>query len=515
MTKKIENFALINPVSLICDKDRAELTRSDILNVILSKKIERLTLHYTAIDGKLKELKVPVCNRKQIETVLAEGERCDGSSLFKGIVDTSMSDLYIVPDYKTAFLNPFDENSLDFICRFITPSGELAPFAPDNILSNAANLFNKRTSLDLYALGEMEFFLLSENQSNEYPAPKQKGYHQGPPFAKTSEILNYMLNMLTQITGNVKYAHYEVGNLEYIRSDNPEINGKRVEQLEIEFLPTPILEAGDNIALSRWIIRNTAYQYGLTATFAPKLEEGLAGNGMHIHLALMKDAKNIMIDKNGVLSAESKKLIGGLCHYADSLTAYGNTVSSSYLRLVPNQEAPTSVCWSDMNRSSLIRVPLAWTKTNNLAMKINPQQTEPLNNVESRQTVELRSPDGSAFSHLLLAGIAMAVDWGFADKKASEIALASYSSGNSNENKAKFAGLPSLPASCAESAKILRQQRSLYERENIFPASVINYVASLLEQENDVNLHKRLLDMSADERLTESRRLMHKELHRH
>ena len=119
---------------------------------------------------------------------------------------------------------------------------------------------------------------------------------------KTTEVLNEMLNVITTITGNVKYAHSEVGTHESLESEFDEINGKEAEQVEIEFLPCPVEDMADNVVLARWIIRTIAYQYGMSATFAPKLEEGLAGNGMHFHNALMKGGKNAMTDKAGVLN---------------------------------------------------------------------------------------------------------------------------------------------------------------------------------------------------------------------
>ncbi|MEK9136876.1 MAG: glutamine synthetase, partial [Bacteroidota bacterium] len=127
-------YALTNPLSLLLDKPPTEFTREDLISIIEQKQIERITFHYTALDGKLKELKIPVVSRKQAEWILADGERVDGSSLFKGMVDAALSDLYVMPLYKSAFLNPFDEASLDFMCRYLTKEGELAPFAPDTIL---------------------------------------------------------------------------------------------------------------------------------------------------------------------------------------------------------------------------------------------------------------------------------------------------------------------------------------------------------------------------------------------
>jgi len=51
---------------------------------------------------------------------------------------------------------------------------------------------------------------------------------------------------------------------------------------------------------------------------------------------LRKDGKNVTSDKAGKLSGEARRLIGGLCQFAPSLTAFGNTVASSYLRLIPH-----------------------------------------------------------------------------------------------------------------------------------------------------------------------------------
>ena len=511
----MDRFALTNPLVKFLDKPSSQFTREDLLRVISEKQIERITFHYTGLDGKLKELKLPVSNRQQAERILADGERVDGSSLFKGLVETSLSDLYVVPVYKTAFLNPFDEGSLDFVCRYLNREGERAPFALDNILHKAYSLFRKRTGLELYALGELEFFLLGEPSVNIFPAKKQRGYQASAPFVKSGEIVDEMVRYITQITGAVKYAHSEVGFVEKVRSDLDEIRGKRAEQLEIEFLPTPIEDTGDNLVLGRWIIRNVAYRHGYVATFAPKLEEGIAGNGLHIHIEVMKNGKNVMVEKDGNLSRPARQLIGGLCEYADTLTAYGNTVSAAYLRLVPDQEAPTRICWSDLNRSAMIRVPLGWSKMSNLAKILNPQQQTDFMDPEGRQTVELRSPDGSAIVHLLLAGMAMAAEWGLTHAESLQIAERLYTTGNIFQDKKLLNKLPVLPGSCVESAQRLLKKREIYQREGIFPPGIIEYIANLLLEEDDANMNKRLMDMPADDRLHETRKIMHKDIHRH
>ncbi|HEX2695526.1 MAG TPA: glutamine synthetase, partial [Acidobacteriota bacterium] len=265
-------YALANPVSALLDKSAADFRRADMLKVIAEKGIERITFHYTAIDGKLKELILPVTSPRAAEVILAEGERVDGSSLFKGLVDMGLSDLYVVPLYRTAFLNPFDGGSLDFVCRYLGRDGVPAPFAPDNILGRACELLRKTSGLEMNALGELEFYLLSDAGPNTYPVQKQSGYHASAPYLRSGPVLDEIVREISRITGAVKYAHGEVGFVESVHSDTEEIRGKRAEQLEVEFLPRPVDEMGDDLIIGRWLIRNIAFRRGCVATFTPKIE---------------------------------------------------------------------------------------------------------------------------------------------------------------------------------------------------------------------------------------------------
>jgi len=523
MAMKTPRYALSNPLSVLLDKSAPDFTRADLMKVIDSEGIERVTFHYLAIDGKLKEMTIPVTDRRHVEAALAEGERADGSSLFKGMVDMALSDLYIVPLYRSAFLNPFDEGSLDFVCRYLAQDGTPASFTYDGILSRAAALFRKVSGLELKAMGELEFFLLTTPADRSYPVEGGRGYHGSAPFSKSGPILHEMVRHISRVTGAVKYAHCENGVIDAVRSDLAEIEGRLAEQLEIEFATRPIEEAADALVLGRWIIRNTAFRHGAIATFTPKLEEGIAGSGLHFHIELAKDGRNIMRGPDGALSVEARKLIGGLCEYADSLTAFGNTVSSAYLRLVPNQEAPTRICWSDLNRSALIRVPLGWTGASGLARRVNPAETADfVDEGGGRQTVEIRSPDGSAIIHLTPAGIAMAAGWAFdgdeslfKDTRPLDLADQLYVKGNIFADKELLQRLPLLPPSCVESARVLLEKRGLYERGGVFPPSVIDYVARMLEAEDDELMNRRLAGLPAHDRLHEIRKLMHKDLHKH
>jgi glutamine synthetase len=508
------DYVLSNPLSSYLDKPKEDFTREDLLKIIKEKQIERITFHYTALDGKMKELKIPIQTRLNAEIVLTEGERVDGSSLFKGLTDTGLSDLYIVPVYKTAFYNPFYTGSLDFVCRYLDANAEPVPFAPDNILGNAHRLLKKNTGLDLFALGELEFYLFYQNDFKSYIPERQKAYHISAPFSKTGKVLAEMLKSLAQIIGAVKYAHNEVGYIEMLQSNIEEINGKMAEQLEIELLSTPIDEAADNIILAKWLIRNIAYRNNMIATFAPKIEEGDAGNGMHVHMKLFKDGKNVMVDNKGVLTENARRLIGGLCKYSKTLTAFGNTVSSSYLRLVPNQEAPTRVCWSDSNRSAMIRVPLGWSQISNLASYVNPKINITPLEIESMQTVEIRTPDGSANAHLLLAGLTLAAEWGLTNDNSLDLAEKLYVKGNIFKDKKLINSLPVLPSTCSESADILNKSRNEYERENIFSPSIVEYTVNSLKAEKDADLHKKLAKLKGVSRKKFVNKLIQKDLHK-
>ena len=510
-----QRLPLEHPLKTLLDKEPDQFTRADLLGLVPKLGIERFTFHYTGLDGQLKELRLPIATLRHAERVLATGERLDGSSLFPGLLESSLSDLYVVPSYRTAFVNPFDPSSLDFICRFMTRDGELVPFAPDNILARAHQRFVERTGMELHALTEVEFFLMGEGGPKLYTPRKQGGYHCAGPFFKYGKALSEMVRHISRITGAVKYAHAEVGFVESVRSDREMLKGRWAEQYEVEFNTRPIDQMADFSVLTRWIVRNVAYQHGLLATFLPKLEEGIAGNGFHVHVELMKDGRNVMGIGHGGLSDDARKLVGGLVRYASSLSAFGNTVSSAYLRLVPDQEAPTRICWSHSNRNALIRVPLAWGGDADLAGRLNPQEVTPWEDPRGRQTVELRSADGSALPHLLMAGMTTAADWGLTRPEALQMAEDTRVEGNIFHDDALRARLARLPQSCVESAHLLQEQRDLYEGFGVFPASIVDYQVRLLEGEDDERLNADLARMPADERLTATRAVMHRALHRH
>ena len=267
--------------------------------------------------------------------------------------------------------------------------------------------------------------------------------------------------------------------------------------------------AADQMLIAKWILRKLSYQYGFTISLAPKITVGKAGSGLHIHMMLEKDGKNMMVSDDK-LSDEAKRMIAGLLEMAAPLTAFGNTIPTSYLRLVPHQEAPTNICWGDRNRSVLIRVPLGWLGGADMIKDANPQQKEAQSKGMNKQTVEIRSGDGSADIYSYIAGLIVASEYGLKKPDALKIADELYVDVNifDEEHKEKLESLEALPESCWESAEALEKHREVFENNNIFPKGMIDSVIKKLKNFNDKDLSERLYGKNE-----EIQKLVNKHIH--
>ena len=329
-----------NQLVAFLQKTTSEFTKADIISFIQQKDIRMVNFMYPAGDGRLKTLNFVINNQAYLEAILTCGERVDGSSLFS-FIEAGSSDLYVIPRFCTAFVDPFAEiPTLSMLCSFFNKDGEPLESAPEHTLYKASKTFTEVTGMEFQA----------------------------------------------QTGGQIKYGHSEVGNFT--------LDGYIYEQNEIEFLPVPVSQAADQLMIAKWVIRNLGFRYGYNVTFAPKITAGKAGSGLHVHMRIMKDGKNQML-KDGVLSETARKAIAGMMVLAPSITAFGNTNPTSYFRLVPHQEAPTNVCWGDRNRSVLVRVPLGWAAKTDMCTLANPLEAESHFDTSQKQTVEMRSPDGS------------------------------------------------------------------------------------------------------------------------
>ena len=210
-------------------------------------------------------------------------------------------------------------------------------------------------------------------------------------------------------------------------------------------------------------------------------------------MMLEKDSKNHMTNSIG-LTDVAKKFIAGILGKAQSLTAFGNTIPTSYLRLVPHQEAPTMVCWGDSNRSVLVRVPLGWIAKTNMIKDANPQEIDEVPYISGKQTVEFRAPDGSADIYHLMAGIILAGKEGILAKDSLKRAEDLYVDINIFDEKHKtiLNTLKALPTSCFKSADFLEKDSDFYQKDGIFPKGTIEGFVQKLKAYNDKDLSKHL-----------------------
>ena len=478
----------MSPHSLVAflQKPASEFTKADIIAYIQKNDIRMINFMYPAADGRLKTLNFVINNAAYLDAILTCGERVDGSSLFP-FIEAGSSDLYVIPRFRTAFVDPFAElPTVSMLCSFFNKDGEPLESSPEYTLHKACKAFKDVTGMEFQAMGELEYYVISEDE-DMFPATDQRGYHESAPYAKFNDFRTECMAYIAQTGGQIKYGHSEVGNFA--------LDGMIYEQNEIEFLPVRAEDAADQLMIAKWVIRNLAFSYGYNITFAPKITVGKAGSGLHIHMRIMKDGQNQML-KEGILSETARKAIAGMMVLAPSITAFGNTNPTSYFRLVPHQEAPTNICWGDRNRSVLVRVPLGWSAKTDMCMLANPLEKPANYDTTQKQTVEMRSPDGSADIYQLIAGLAVACRYGFEMENALDIAEKTYVNVNihKQENADKLKTLEQLPDSCAASADCLEKQRAFFEKYNVFSPAMIDGIITKLRAYNDSTLRSDIKD---------------------
>lgn len=491
-----ESEILLNPNKLVkyLKKQASEFTKQDMIRFVIENNIEMINFRYVAEDGKLKTLNFIISSYEHLDNILSSGERVDGSSLFS-FIDSGSSDLYVIPRFRTAFLDPFSEiPTLSFLCSFYNNEGKPLESAPEYILSKAHRHFKKVTGCNFKAMGELEYYAISnipEKQADGqrvYKAVDQRGYHSSEPFSKYAQLRREAMAMIAEAGGQIKYGHAEVGSF---TKENV-----LYEQHEIEFMPADIESAMDQLIIAKWILRMLGNKYGIVVSFAPKISVGKAGSGLHIHMLVEKNKKNILVKENK-LSDEAKKMIAGIMDLSRPLTAFGNTIPTSYLRLVPHQEAPTFVCWGDRNRSALVRVPLGWIGVSNMLKDANPKEKDESKDFSNKQTYEFRAPDGSADIYLLAAGLIIASLHGLDMPDAVAKADSLYISRNifKEEGKENLKHFNQLPVSCWDSAESLEKRRKVFEKNGIFPKGTIDAIIKNLKSFNDKKLSEELYGM--------------------
>jgi len=375
---------------------------STIMSEIKKNDILSIDLKFVDLNGEFR--KVTISRDEFNEDLFKFGIGFDGSSV-TGFRKVKAGDLVLIPEIESMHYDPIAENKvLSFICS-INEADTREQFQDDpRFICKKAASFLRRLKIadDAYFAPEYEFYIfnrvsfdISNNHSYFFveseegywnsdfgetsylPIPHQKGYHKALPSDRYFYIRENIIRTMHKMGIKFKYHHHEVGS---------------PSQHEIEVPPTPLLEAADNTVWIKYIVKNICKQSGMLATFMPKPLPEDSGTGMHLHILLKKNGKNIFYgNRYASLSKEALYFIGGVLYHGRSLSAFTNPSINSYKRLIPGFEAPTTLVFSLGNRSAAIRIPK-------------------YANTEKSARFEFRTPDATAnpylaFSAILMAGI--------------------------------------------------------------------------------------------------------------
>ncbi|MFP5271995.1 type I glutamate--ammonia ligase [Coleofasciculus sp.] len=380
-------------------------TPQEVLKMIQDENIQIIDLKFIDMPGVWQHCSFYY---DQIdESAFEDGVAFDGSSI-RGWKAINESDMSMVPDPKTAWIDPFmQEKTLSMICSIKEPrTGEWYSRDPRTIAQKALD-FLKSTGLgDIAFFGpEAEFFIFDDvrfdqtenkgfyyvdsvegrwNSGREeaggnlgYKPRYKEGYFPVSPTDTMQDMRTEMLLTMAQCGVPIEKHHHEVAT-----------GGQN--ELGVRF--APIVEAGDFLMVYKYVVKNVAKKYGKTATFMPKPLFNDNGSGMHTHQSIWKDGKPLFFgDGYAQMSKMALHYIGGLLRHAPALLALTNPTTNSYKRLVPGFEAPVNLAYSQGNRSASIRIPLSGD---------NPKA----------KRMEFRCPDATcnpyiAFAAMLCAGL--------------------------------------------------------------------------------------------------------------
>ena len=405
----------------------AKMTNKDILKVVKEKNVKFIRLWFTDVLGFLKGFAI---SPSELEGALEEGMGFDGSSI-EGFARIEESDMITKPDPDTFEILPWrtgEEYSVArMFCDIYEPSGK--PFEGDPRFVLKRNLAKAKELGFTYNVGpELEYFYFKDSKT---PEPLDNGgYFDLVPLDVAQDLRRDTIFTLQALGITVEYSHHEVAP----------------SQHEIDLRYTDALTMADNVMTYRLVVKEIARKHGVYATFMPKPIFGINGSGMHVHQSLFKGDKNAFFEKSEKyhLSNTGKAYTAGILKHAPEITAITSQWVNSYKRLVPGYEAPVYICWAQMNRSALVRIPM-----------YKPGK-------EKATRIEYRSPDPScnpylAFSVMLAAGLE-----GITKKyKLSEPANDNIYH-MSEEEKAK-AGINSLPEDLLEAIKIAEKSKLIKE----------------------------------------------------
>jgi len=339
--------------------------------------VKFIQLQFTDIHGAIKSVTIPI---HKLAESLEKGTWFDGSSI-EGFTRIAESDMYLKPDPSTYAILPWEtreEATARLICDVYTPDGKPFEGDPRYILKRA---MKEAEELGYeYKVGpELEFFLFKPREEEIIPVTHDKaGYFDFSPRDLATQVRKDIIKALESMGLEVEMSHHEVAP----------------GQHEIDFKYDNALKTADNAITFKHVVKSIAQKHGLYATFMPKPLFGVNGSGMHVHQSLFKDGKNAFFDAkdNYKLSSVAKNFVAGQLAHVKAMSAVTAPKVNSYKRLVPGFEAPVYICWAQINRSALIRIP-----------RYSPGR-------EQATRAEIRCPDPScnpylAFAVMLKAGL--------------------------------------------------------------------------------------------------------------
>ncbi len=383
----------------------------EILRFIKENNIEIIDLKFNDLPGLWQHFSMPAEELTEMDDltdgIFAEGVGFDGSSI-RGFQKINESDMILIPDPNTAVIDPVCEvPTLSMICDIYDPLTK-KPYTRDpRYVAKKAEAYLRQTGIaDTSYFGpEAEFFIFDDvrfaqnqhygyyfvdsvegawNTGKEegpnlgYKLRYKEGYFPVPPHDAYQDLRSEMILTMKKAGIKVEVHHHEVAT-----------GG----QAEIDMKFDSLLNMGDKILMYKYIVKNVARKHKKVVTFMPKPVFSDNGSGMHTHISLWKDGKNLFYDPSGyaLLSETALYFIGGLLKHAPALMAFCAPTTNSYKRLVPGYEAPVNLVYSQRNRSAAIRIPV---------YSPNPKS----------KRIEFRPPDGScnpylAFAAMLMAGV--------------------------------------------------------------------------------------------------------------
>ena len=321
-------------------------TKADIMKMASEEKVSYVRLQFSDILGNIKAVEISVSS---LEDALDNKIIFDGSSV-EGFVRIKEADMSLHPDFDTWKILTFEDSSYGKVARLIcdvyTSYGKPFQGDPRYILKRQIRAMNDMGIANFDVGFEPEFFLFKLGPDGRpIVEPIDDGsYFDLSPIDGAQNIRRDIALELEKLGFVISTAHHEVAP----------------GQEEVNFRFAHVLEACDNLQTFKQVVKCVARKHGYHATFMPKPIAGINGSGMHTNCSISNaEGTNLFYDPNDSmkLSLMCKKFITGILNHSRGMAAVTNPTVNSYKRLIPGYEAPCYVCWSDANRSSMIRIP--------------------------------------------------------------------------------------------------------------------------------------------------------------